>query len=82
MRLTLTSPVNPFSKREAHSRESVITYKVLTIVTWLLSFITTLYYSFYEPHDPYRLRHRIRDQNEFYHNTAFYLNFILIYIYW
>jgi len=40
------SNINPFAKRDSHSRSSVVTYKVLTVLTWLLSFISSVYYTF------------------------------------
>ena len=74
--------MNPFARRDTHSSERVITYKILTVVTWLLSIVTTLYYSFYETRDAYHIRRRIWDQNELYHNTAFYMNDIIASVYW
>jgi hypothetical protein len=76
------SRLNPFGRRESHSSEQVITYKVLTVVTWLLSIVTTLYYSFDDTRDGYHIRRRIWDQNELYHNTAFYMNNIIASVYW
>lgn len=58
--------VNPFAKRDSHSRNTVITYKILTILTWLLSLIATVYYTFEYPRDGLYLRKRIWDQNYLY----------------
>jgi hypothetical protein len=78
---------NPFSKRETHSRESIITYKVLTILTWLLSVAVTVYYVFFQPEtivvDP---KHHHEPQPIWYQNrtwqTGFTLNKIITSLYW
>ncbi|KAJ0166214.1 hypothetical protein CTA2_8222 [Colletotrichum tanaceti] len=73
--------LNPFSKKEAHSVRSITTYKVLTILSWLLSLIVTLYYTVNEPRDGFTIRRRIWDQNYLY-PTAFTLNSVIVDIYW
>ncbi|KAK6220367.1 ATP synthase F0 [Colletotrichum tabaci] len=73
--------LNPFSKKEAHSVRSITTYKVLTILSWLLSLVVTLYYTFNEPRDGFTIRRRIWDQNYLY-PTAFTLNSVIVDIYW
>lgn len=78
--LTFT-PVNPFSKKESHTAASITTYKVLTILSWLLAFVVTIYYTVNEPHDGFTIRRRIWDQNYLY-RTAFTLNSTIIDIYW
>jgi hypothetical protein len=78
------SVVNPFAKREQHTRGSVITYKVLTIVTWLLSVIVSVYYTFdYPSHGRYAHGHatRIWDVNYAY-RTGFTLNYMIVSLYW
>jgi hypothetical protein len=72
---------NPFSKRESHSSSSVITYKILTLLTWILSVVVTVYYSVHEPHDGFTIRKRIWDQNYLY-PTAFTQNSIITSIFW
>jgi hypothetical protein len=72
---------NPFSKRESHSAESLIVYKILTILTWLLSVVVSVYYTIHEPHDGFTIRKRIWDQNYLY-PSAFTLNSTLVDIYW
>lgn len=73
--------INPFSKRDSHSPRIVITYKILTIITWLLSVIVTIYYTFDRPHDGHTVRRKIWSQNYAYY-TGFTLNSIITSIYW
>ncbi|KAF6833434.1 hypothetical protein CMUS01_06549 [Colletotrichum musicola] len=73
--------LNPFSKKESHSAGSITTYKVLTILSWLLSLVVTLYYTVNEPRDGFTIRRRIWDQNYLY-PTAFTLNSVIVDIYW
>lgn len=73
--------MNPFSKKESHSAGSITTYKVLTILSWLLSLVVTLYYTVNEPRDGFTIRRRIWDQNYLY-PTAFTLNSVIVDIYW
>ncbi|KAL6884255.1 hypothetical protein HDV57DRAFT_494078 [Trichoderma longibrachiatum] len=72
---------NPFSKRETHSRGSIVTYKVLTLLSWLLSVVVSVYFTVHEPHDAFTVRRRIWDQNYLY-PSAFTMNHILADIYW
>lgn len=39
---TDTSTVNPFAKRESHSKQHLLVYKVLTILTWLLVVLVSI----------------------------------------
>jgi len=72
---------NPFAKRDSHSANSIITYKVLTLLTWLLSVITTVYYTFDYPRDALHIHHRIWDWNTLY-PTGFSLNSLIVSLYW
>lgn len=72
---------NPFSRRESHSGGSILTYKILTLVTWLLSVIVSVYYVLNEPKDGFTIRRRIWDQNNLY-RTAFTMSPVLGDIYW
>jgi len=72
---------NPFSKRESHGSASITTYKVLTLLTWLLSVVVTVYYNVHAPKDGHTIRKRIWDQNDLY-PTAFSMNHIIVDIYW
>ena len=59
----------------------MITYKVLTILTWLVSVVSTIYYTIHRPHDDVLARHRIWEQNWIF-VSGFTLNSVLIDIYW
>ncbi|KAH7165603.1 hypothetical protein EDB81DRAFT_754342 [Dactylonectria macrodidyma] len=73
--------LNPFSKRESHSSGAILTYKILTLLTWILSVVVSVYYTTNKPHDGYTIRKRIWDQNDLY-RTAFTLNATITSIYW
>ncbi|KAG6014209.1 hypothetical protein E4U54_005683, partial [Claviceps lovelessii] len=72
---------NPFSRRESHSGSSIVTYKILTLLTWLLSVIVSVYYVLHAPKDGFTIRRRIWDQNDLY-PTAFTMSPVLGDIYW
>lgn len=72
-----TVTVNPFSKKESRSPKEVITYKVLTILSWLLSVVVSVYYSTHSPAHDYLT---IPGQNLL-HPSGFTLNFGLVYFY-
>ncbi|KAH7030907.1 uncharacterized protein B0I36DRAFT_362708 [Microdochium trichocladiopsis] len=73
--------INPFAKRDEHSKNTIITYKLLTIITWLLSVVVSFEYTINDPHDgPYH-RRSIWRQNDHY-LTAFRMNHIITTIYW
>jgi hypothetical protein len=73
---------NPFAKREAHGPASVILYKALTFLTWLLLLVTSFYYTFNAPQDDKRIgRHRIWEVNTLY-PTGFAMSSIITSIYW
>lgn len=78
--LTLILIVNPFSKRESHSSSAVITYKVLTAITWLLSVIVSIHYSVVSPADELKYGRTIQGQNAL-HPSGFTLNFVLVDVY-
>ncbi|KAI0011618.1 DUF1774-domain-containing protein [Xylariaceae sp. FL0662B] len=73
--------INPFARRESHSKGARISYEILTTVTWLLSIVVSFYYSFKEPQDGDRVRRTIWDQNDAYY-TAFRLHYIITSVYW
>lgn len=86
------SPANPFSKRETHSQQSITTYKVLTILTWLAAVVVSVYYVFFQPgldnHDPKHPGdiHEHQPRTIWQRNkewpTGFTLNPIITSIYW
>jgi len=75
------STVNPFAKRDSHSQNAVITYKVLTVLTWLLSVVSTVYYDLHAPNDGRYAHRSIWHQNNA-HPSGFSLNSVIVSIYW
>ncbi|KAK0617826.1 hypothetical protein B0T17DRAFT_311590 [Bombardia bombarda] len=75
------SNINPFARRDSHSANSVITYKVLTLLSWLLSLISTIYYTYESPHDGHYHRRTIWGQNYF-HFSAFSQNYLITSLFW
>jgi hypothetical protein len=73
--------VNPFAKRETYDAKAVWAYKILTIITWLVTVISSVYYTFHAPKDGKLARRTIWGQNYEYH-TAFALNAVITSIYW
>jgi len=76
------SHINPFAKRDSHSSSSVITYKILTFVSWLLSLIVTVYYALHTA-DDYGIKHHrtIWDLNYLFY-SGFTQNSVITSIYW
>lgn len=73
---------NPFSRRESHTTQSILLYKVLTILSWLLVVVTTIYYTFHIPDDDVKSgRHTIWGVNRLY-ATPFAQNAAITSIYW
>ncbi|KAF5659304.1 atp synthase f0 [Fusarium heterosporum] len=72
---------NPFVKKDSHSSSSILTYKILTLVTWVLSLVVTVYYTLNRPDDGHTRNRTIWEQNHMY-RTAFTLNPIITSIYW
>lgn len=54
---------------------------MLTLLSWLLSVVVSVYFTVHEPHDAFTVRRRIWDQNYLY-PSAFTMNHILADIYW
>jgi hypothetical protein len=77
---TLNS-INPFARRDSHSSSQVVTYKVLTVLTWLLSFITSVHYAFGLPWTGLPHHRTIWDQN-YAHYSGFTQNSIITSLYW
>ncbi|KAK3324629.1 hypothetical protein B0T19DRAFT_402849 [Cercophora scortea] len=73
--------INPFAKRDEHSASSVITYKVLTVLSWLLSFITTIYYTYNSPTDGHYIGKTIWGQN-YLHPSGFTQNQLITSLFW
>lgn len=86
--LTRPNTVNPFSKREEFSPRSLAGYKFLTILSWLLLVVFSVYYTFAAPRDGqqhgaphYRHNRTIFGQNG-QNYTPFHLSALLTSIYW
>ena len=73
--------VNPFSSHDEYSRQAIITYKIVTAITWLLAVVTSIYYTLEKPHEGVYHRRTIWGQNS-YHKTPFTMNAIITSIYW
>lgn len=74
--------LNPFSKREGYDRTTILTHKILSIVSWLLVVISSFYYTFSAPQDgELAFRWTIWGVNQAY-PTAFALSSIITSIYW
>lgn len=73
--------VNPFQERRSYSRNSVIAYRVVTTLSWLVLVVTSIYYTFAHPHEGKYHRRTIWGQNHA-HHTPFALNSIIVSIYW
>jgi hypothetical protein len=78
----LTSPANPFALRDTHNSQAVWTYKILTIVTWLVTVISSIYYTYGLPNDD----HKAWRNSIWGHNrdivTPFSLNALITSLYW
>jgi len=71
---------NPFARRETHSPGSVLAYKILAIISWLVVVVASVYYNFHAPHDDRkRWRSTIWGHNT---PTPFALNPTITSIYW
>ena len=71
--------VNPFPRRDEHSRQSITTYKVTTFVSYILLFVTGAYYTFNKPHEGKYPHHTIWGNNK---ATPFAQNSVITSIYW
>ena len=80
MSLSLTIVDNPFSKREEHTSQSIMTYKVLTFVSWLIVHIVNIHFAWNAPSGGYHHR-SIWGQNAAY-PTPFSLSPVIVDIYW
>ncbi|TVY58287.1 hypothetical protein LSUE1_G008331 [Lachnellula suecica] len=72
---------NPFARRESHSVQAIWTYKVGTILTWLLAVLVSIYYTFGIPQDGKHHRDTIWGQNSR-HPGPFALNALIASLYW
>jgi len=76
------SEANPFSRRESYNVQAVWTYRVLSIIAWLLSVLASIYYTFGKPTDDKKhWRNTIWGHNAAY-PTGFALNALIVSLYW
>lgn len=74
--------LNPFARRESHPVQAIWTYKILTILSWLLIVIGSFYYCLHVPGDDVKKwRHTIWGVNRAY-PTPFAQNAVITSIYW
>lgn len=71
---------NPFVKHESHHRNTLITYQVLSVLSWALVVVAGIYYSIRKPHDV-KHGHTIWKQAER-HHTPFSQNVYITGIFW
>lgn len=71
---------NPFARHESHSRNTLVTHRVLVLVTWLLVVIVGIYYSSHSP-DDVKHGHKIWKQGNR-HITPFTQSAVVTGIYW
>lgn len=73
--------LNPFNRRDTHSDQTILLYKITTALSYVIFVITAIYYTFNRPHDGHnqRFNRTIWEQNT---NTAFAQNHIVTSVYW
>lgn len=75
------SNFNPFARRESHPTQAIWTYKILTMLSWLVLVVATFYYTFNIPGDDVKKwRHTIWGVNKAY-PTPFAQNAIITSLY-
>lgn len=72
--------LNPFAKRESYTSRCVRVYQALTILSWLLAVLTSIYYAFNYPTDGRYPRRSIWEQNRHFH-TPFTMNSLIASLY-
>ncbi|KAF2662573.1 hypothetical protein K491DRAFT_182755 [Lophiostoma macrostomum CBS 122681] len=71
--------LNPFARREDFSGQSILLYKITTLVSYIILLVTAFYYTFNAPHDG-KYAHRTIWGNNL--ATPFAQNHIITSIYW
>jgi len=69
--------LNPFAKRDEHSAQSILLYKITTSISYLLLLICTIYYAIHAPAGAHN--HRFWHNN---YSTPFAQSSIFTSIYW
>ncbi|KAF1809293.1 DUF1774-domain-containing protein [Eremomyces bilateralis CBS 781.70] len=73
--------VNPFVRSNNYSKATLVLYRIITVVSWVVFVITGVYYTFQRPHEGKYAHRTIWGQNSHY-ATPFALNSIITSIYW
>lgn len=88
MSLLTPPPVNPFTRRDTHSGQTILIYKITTTLSYLLLLITAIYFTFNAPPETHR-HHRDGYHSDYKHTiwgqnaaTPFAQDSILTSIYW
>ncbi|CAN9301181.1 unnamed protein product [Alternaria alternata] len=55
------SSLNPFAKKDSHSDQSILLYKITTTISWLLLVVSAIYTTFASPNGP--------NSHKFWHNN-------------
>jgi hypothetical protein len=76
---SLFAAVNPFARRDEHTNQTILLYKVTTLVTYIVLLITAIYYTFRKPHEGHHPHRTIWGNNL---ATPFAQNAIITSIYW
>jgi hypothetical protein len=71
--------LNPFAKREEHSSQSILLYKITTSISWLLFFVSAIFYAFNTPKGDGGPHNRFWQHN---YSTPFAQSSIFTSIYW
>lgn len=71
--------LNPFSRRDEFSSQSVLFYKITTSISYLLLLVTAFYYAFNKPHEGHKPHGRFWQHN---YQTPFAQSSIITSIYW
>ncbi|RYO02436.1 hypothetical protein AA0120_g316 [Alternaria tenuissima] len=56
------SSLNPFAKKDSHSDQSILLYKITTTISWLLLVVSAIYTTFASPNGP--------NSHKFWHNNS------------
>lgn len=74
--------LNPFSRRDEFSSQSILFYKISTSISYLLLLVTAFYYAFNAPHEAHDGRHKYGWFWQHNHETPFAQSKIITSIYW
>jgi len=73
---------NPFARRDSHPVQAIWTYKICTVLSWLVLVVASFYYTFNAPQDDKKHgRNTIWGHNSV-HGTPFAMNAFIASLYW